>query len=886
MLKLLITCLILINLTVLLTASSIYDDLQYYQTDKELWNVTSSEFRNDIKSDSQLDLINSKLIVFFRFTVTVDPDYIALSINNVPFDNLSDHIHPLGSGYIVDIADKVMMGRNSIDIAYDEPGQRSNRNWSFYVTRLNFFNLEDPIPVTQVRGDKKNMVVSPDGRLVAYILEDMNKTSIMLLNLETREELDVITSQTDRARRPDHEDKFYSYAPCWSRDGHYLFFISTKDGNPQIYRIAVDYHGNVDRKSMLQLTDSKDYVTNLVYSPFEERLYFSRITDGWLRLYQVDEAIYTSSSDEFSKAKRLVTNDSRHEYTPDISFNGDYLAFCHEARDSDSKIEIIDRATHNIVDTIAIPGGDTLYPSWSPKTNLLAFFSGNSIYVYNVDKRGNPMRIASDRRLSTYIQKPVWDIDGNHIHFIKNDNNYSINRCKLDFSKLQNSRSYAYVDSQSNRDNREIAITPDLKNILYISTQGGVFNIWTMQRKGARGESIAHFDTHANSTLSWINPIDREQKLLGYSPLIKHAQATYEIERVGVGPQSFIINGDKQVLTTDPYSPSLLEYKGLDLEQPGYSKSVYYSIFPGWGQRKNHEYGKSKFFFRSLLGLAAVGAGTYLLEENAYDKYDNAKTMKDIDQYRTETVTYESYRKGIITTASLLYLMSIVDAAFSQPKISPDRYEAYQNAYSQRKTMNQRYRQIYGKELNGLAELKIITNQPETDVYLEDRYGTETYYGRINYDFDNNVHFTITNLEPGSYTILGKNNRYRPTTTSVELEPYLVQYSTLEFQKSSTNFFVRTLNVTVPSYYQFNNKQELKGGAILGLTAVAMIGALICNQNANNEYENYDSFNNYNNLAQLRDHKDSYIRNLSYRNTFLGLLGMTYLYNLYDVLGG
>lgn len=876
---------VFLNIAVILSGSIIRENLRYLQTDKDIWRLSETDFRDDIRSSLRLVLDEEKLIVLFEFSRTVDTNHIIATINSFPYEDVTGHLQIIGRGYGLDITDYVMLGTNTVTISYDKPGEHDMREWRFDVIKKNLFNLEQPVPITQTKGHKKNMTVSPDGRLVAYLLEDLNQTSIMILNLDSTKEYEVITSRIDRTRRPDREEKFYSYAPCWSRDGHYLFFISTKDGYPQIYRVYVNYEGSVDSKSMVQLTDSNEYITNLLYSPFEEKLYFSKIHNGWLRLFTVDNPVRYMSPGEFSRAMKLITREERHEYTPDISFDGRYLAFCYEERETDSKIQILDRENMSIVDVISITDRDALYPSWSPVRNMLAFFSENNLFVYDMDRRGSPVRVATDRRPTTYIQKPVWDVDGENIHFIKNDVNFSLNRCIIDFNNLQRSRTVAYLDSSAHRDNREIAVTPNKERILYISTQEGTFNLWTMKRKGIQKQALLSFDTPYNTTLSWINPFRRERELIGFSPLLYHPSASYELENVNVGPQSVLVEGTREVITTNADVPAFLRFQKEQEDTQRFSRALYYSIVPGWGQRKNYDYAKSRFFFRTFLGLALLGAGVYYLEEDSYDKYNEALTVDDIDKYRTETVTFEGYRRGIITTASLLYVLNILDAAFSKPRIRPERYDAFEDAFLQRRAMNRRVRPIYGKELSGHAELKVITNQPGVELYLQDRYRDEVYYGKINYDFHKDVHFTITGIDPGRYTLTGKHDRFGTMETELELEPYLVHYTALEFEKRKRGGFRGFLNASIPSYYHFNNNQPIKGAAILGLSALALTGALISDMQATSNYNDYNDFADPHNISKLREYKDNYHRNISYRNTYLSLFAVIYIYNMIDSLG-
>ncbi|HEY1075768.1 MAG TPA: S9 family peptidase [Fontimonas sp.] len=107
-------------------------------------------------------------------------------------------------------------------------------------------------------------LLSPDGRLVVYTLrrtdyaENKGITDLWLLDLETRE-----TRQLTRASG-NHSD------PRWAADGRSIYFLSTRSGSSQIWRLELDDGG--EAKPVTTLPES---VGSFTLSPDGQRIALS-----------------------------------------------------------------------------------------------------------------------------------------------------------------------------------------------------------------------------------------------------------------------------------------------------------------------------------------------------------------------------------------------------------------------------------------------------------------------------------------------------------------------------------------------------------------------------------------------------------------------------------
>ena len=105
--------------------------------------------------------------------------------------------------------------------------------------------------------------ISPDGKRIAfrvttfYLKEGKSNADIYVMNLDGRNLRRMTTS----------EDA--DFAPVWSPDGKYLYFISTRSGDSQVWRIPVD-GGEAE-----QLTDFPMGVEDFVLAPNGKWLAFS-----------------------------------------------------------------------------------------------------------------------------------------------------------------------------------------------------------------------------------------------------------------------------------------------------------------------------------------------------------------------------------------------------------------------------------------------------------------------------------------------------------------------------------------------------------------------------------------------------------------------------------
>ena len=189
--------------------------------------------------------------------------------------------------------------------------------------------------------------------------------------------------------------------PAWSPDGEHIVFVSTRDGNREIYGM------DVDGRNQVNLTNhpADDWMSS--WSPDGERIAFVSYRDG-------DWEIYVMGTDG-SGVTRL-TEDEADDWTPSWSPDVTEIAFC-STRDGNWEIYVMDSNGSLPIRLTEHPEND-IAPTWSPDGQWIAFEStrdGNS-EIYVMDRNGEQLRNLSNEPMAD-DHGPSWSPDGSRIVF-------------------------------------------------------------------------------------------------------------------------------------------------------------------------------------------------------------------------------------------------------------------------------------------------------------------------------------------------------------------------------------------------------------------------------------------------------------------------------------
>ena len=127
--------------------------------------------------------------------------------------------------------------------------------------------LRNPDGVNQLRltdGADTAPAWSPDGDAIAFVRDDLGNNDIYLVTPQDDEDWRGEVTE-ERWLRSDQEE----HSPTWAPDGDTLAFVTTRDGNAEIYVANVN-----DDAAPLRLTINESSDTQPVWSPDGERIAF------------------------------------------------------------------------------------------------------------------------------------------------------------------------------------------------------------------------------------------------------------------------------------------------------------------------------------------------------------------------------------------------------------------------------------------------------------------------------------------------------------------------------------------------------------------------------------------------------------------------------------
>ena len=292
-------------------------EIKYSNSDKSKYDVTATDFTKSQDVGEIIDIEGGRVLLMIKFLSKISSSSLKFYLNDKRISNLftKGHYDPVNKTFIIDLSKEIRNGKNELEINYaQKTGTKEIKKWEFYLSSIQpgeDFSKRLPKQLTSGPGWKRNFSISPDGRLVAYIVSGTTENSINIYNFENGKEENVITSKKKKkfGVKTD-EEKFYSFKPHWSRDGSFLFFISTESGYHEIYRAKISYTGKVVGQKK-QLTDFRAYTSDLFLSTKIDRMLF--ISDkadkaGEIALYSIEGAENIESPVDFEKNLKIMKN--------------------------------------------------------------------------------------------------------------------------------------------------------------------------------------------------------------------------------------------------------------------------------------------------------------------------------------------------------------------------------------------------------------------------------------------------------------------------------------------------------------------------------------------------------------------------------------------------
>ena len=262
------------------------------------------------------------------------------------------------------------------------------------------------------------------GQHIAFVSTRDGNEEIYVMNTDG-------TGQTNLSVHPARDT-----VPAWSPDGRHIAFESNRDGNWEIYVM------NADGSGQARLTNSPFEDHDPDWSPDGQRIIFHSNRDDKV------SRIWIMNAD--GSEQRSITNNSSGDWAASWSPDGQRLAFASNL--NRANIYAMDTDGGNLLRLTDNPARDSV-PHWSPDGRRIVFYSerdGNrEIYVMDAD--GGHVTRLTQNPAEDYLGD--WSPDGQHIVFTSNrDRNQDIYLMKADGSevtRLTNSRATDFNPSWS-----------------------------------------------------------------------------------------------------------------------------------------------------------------------------------------------------------------------------------------------------------------------------------------------------------------------------------------------------------------------------------------------------------------------------------------------------
>ena len=212
-----------------------------------------------------------------------------------------------------------------------------------------------------------------------------------------------------------------NWNPVWSPDGKYLYFVSSKSGNMNFWRVQIDERTGQQLSEPEAATTPSKYSRHLSFSRDGKRLIYVQTDDS----ANVQGADFDMATGKPTSQPFWITQGDREVSRAELSADGSQFVMRLIRRTQDDLVTV-SRDGRTWRDVTNDEPFDR-YVRWSPDGKRVAFMSdrngGGQVWVGNVDGTGlRQLTFFESREVATGF--PVWSPDGNRLSVFFKDQTF------------------------------------------------------------------------------------------------------------------------------------------------------------------------------------------------------------------------------------------------------------------------------------------------------------------------------------------------------------------------------------------------------------------------------------------------------------------------------